>query len=70
MNLQPNKIFKAVEKGATTGKEVSKQVEQTLGVELDLVQTLGIMSASSASHSVAEMFSPEEQEALAEWLDS
>lgn len=74
MDLPQNKLLKnlitGAEKGIQTGKKVNDQVEEKLGVKLSLIQQLGIMSAVSASHSVAELCTPEEQDALDEWLDS
>lgn len=74
MDFQQNKLVKSLvngaKKGIGTGKEVSQQAEEKLGIKLDLVQQLGIMSAASASHSVAELCTPEEEQALNEWLDS
>jgi hypothetical protein len=74
MSFQHSKFLRSLtrgaDKGIQTGKEINSQVEDSLGIKLDLIQQLGIMSAASASHSVAELCTPEEQDALEEWLDS
>lgn len=72
MDSQNEKRLKALQEatknGMRTGKQINRAIENNLGVKLGILESLGLSSAASVSHSVSELASLEE-EALNEWLE-